>query len=137
MNAGSQTFLVKVAVFSGLAVGAFVALRLVGQKVAAALPGSAQALADAVNPTKDTNLAYKAANAVTTAITSDDRPLGVQMWEWLNPGTVTKENEIITGGTTPDLSSIAEDLYAVGPYVGPWAETPGGAATGRAIYRRR
>jgi hypothetical protein len=139
MNAGSETFLLKVAVFGGLAVGAFLALRVVAQKAAAVLPGSAQAIADAVNPTKDTNLAYQAANAVTKAITSDDRPLGVQLWEWMNPGTVTKENAITmtTGGTTPDPSLYANDVYGSEAYFGPWQETPGGAVTGRTINLRR
>lgn len=137
MTPGSEAFLVKTAVFGGLGLAIALGVRYAWSKAATAAPGALQAVGNAVNPLSTENLAYKGASAVTTAITGDDRPLGVQLFEWINPGTVLKEKQALYGDTTPELSSIAEDLYAVGPYVGPWAETPGGAATGRAIYRRR
>jgi len=44
-----------------------------------------------INPLSQTNVFYEAASAVTSKITQDDRPLGIQLWEWLNPEEVAKE----------------------------------------------
>lgn len=140
---GTQTFLVKVAFFGGLAVAAFVLIQKGAAKLGAVLPGSAAALADAVNPTKDTNLAYRGASAAATAVTGDDRPLGVQLWEWVNPGTVQAEKVALYGGTTPDPGKV-DQLPARGmgddnawyfDNAGVWAETPAGAVTGRTLRK--
>lgn len=50
---------------------------------------------EAINPVSDQNIAYKAVNAVTGAITGDSStPVGVKLWEWFNPGAVAAENAV-------------------------------------------
>ncbi|NIB44754.1 hypothetical protein HBA55_34560 [Pseudomaricurvus alkylphenolicus] len=39
---------------------------------------------DAINPTSSDNLAYRGAGAITEWFTGDDRPFGVQLYEWFN-----------------------------------------------------
>jgi hypothetical protein len=53
-----------------------------------AIKAAAAAAGDAVNVTSDKNLAYRAANALTEAVTGDaNTSFGSKLYDWLNPGT--------------------------------------------------
>ena len=136
----STAFMLKVLLFGGLAVGAFVAIRRAADNLSGSLPGiinSAQAIGNAVNPTSPENLAYRGASAAVSLATGDDVPLGVKIWEWINPGTVKAENVAI-GGSTPNpeqlLVNTGSDFSLFGETAGAtFKDTPGGAA----VYVRR
>lgn len=59
-----------------------VAAYLIKKQAAAAV----SAVGTAINPISPENVAYKGTSAVTSAITGQDVPLGVQIFDWLHPG---------------------------------------------------
>lgn len=69
------------------------------------------ATGDAINPLSQTNIFYKAASEVATKITGDDRPLGVQLWEWLNPSAVELEQRAIYGVPAPPAPVISDAVF--------------------------
>ncbi len=92
------------------------------------IASSAEAVVSAFNPASPDNLAYRGVTAITEKITGDDRPFGVQLFEWMNPGVVKAEIQAIHGSdrsyTQPaglrELRQSELLLY----------EGPGGAAFG-------
>jgi hypothetical protein len=77
----------KAGAYAVVTVIAGVALYLVAKKLGGAAADAAQAVGDAVNPTKDTNLAYRATNAVGSALTGDDSfSLGGWFYDITHPG---------------------------------------------------
>lgn len=105
---------------AAVAGGVFLAWR--ATKAAGSLADKVSSVAaevgQAINPLSDQNIAYRGATAATAAVTGDDRPLGVQMWEWFNPAAVQREREAINGGgwtptvTTGDFARMDRALSA-------------------------
>jgi len=81
----------KLALYGGLAVGALLYGPALLRWLAGQVGDVGAAALEKINPLSQTNVFYEAATAVTSKITQDDRPLGVQIWEWLNPEEVAKE----------------------------------------------
>ncbi len=85
--------------FGGVAavvlVGAIAALGVTLYAKRKAIGEGAEKLADAVNPTSANNVAYRAVTKLTEAVTGDDRPFGVQLWEWLHPAQVEAERRAL------------------------------------------
>lgn len=77
----------KAGAYAVVTIIAGVAIYLVAKKLGGAAADAAQAVGDAINPTKDTNLAYRGTNAIGAAITGDDSfSLGSWIYDVLHPG---------------------------------------------------
>lgn len=75
------------------------------------ITAAAGAVGTALNPVSDQNLAYKAANAVTQALTGDSgATLGTKLWELVNPGQAASDNAITapTGPNVPTSKSLID-----------------------------
>lgn len=87
----------------GLGLVAVIAVYWVGYRTLKAAGNAAESLVDVVstgvqqiNPLNPNNGFYTGASAVGDAIASDGRraPLGVRIWEWMNPDKVAAENAL-------------------------------------------
>lgn len=79
-----------------------------------AIAQSVQAVGAAINPTADTNLAYRAASAVTSAATGTNDSFGGWLAEKFSP-SVAAANAMLA---TPVKSTVAPDTfdpYAINP----------------------
>jgi len=69
-------------------------------RIAKAAPDAAKAVGQAVDPTSDQNLAYRAANAVTATITGDpNATLGTSIWDLFNSDKNQQIADMLKGGT--------------------------------------
>lgn len=89
------------------------------------LTGAGATLVDAINPVNDKNVFYVGAGAIVDKMAGDgsDRPLGVRLWEWLNPGAMEAEKRALD-----PIAGIAPSNGR--PVFDPWVSGPGGAAFG-------
>lgn len=94
--------------YGGLAVGAYFLLRFAAPKVL-----------EAINPLSTENIFYKGASAVTSAITGQDSPLGIQLWEWWNPEAVALE-KVAVGAPVEFSEGMALWRSATGGVVPPY-----------------
>jgi len=77
-----------------------------------------------LNPASTENVVYKAASAVTDTFAADGekKPLGVRIWETLNPEKVQLEKDMLSG--TSDVSNVKKQASAYsqgGPSTGIFA----------------
>lgn len=77
----------KAGAYAVVTVIAGVAIYFVAKKIGGAAADAAQAVGDAINPTKDTNLAYRGVNAIGAAVSGDDSfSLGSWIYDITHPG---------------------------------------------------
>lgn len=101
----------------GLAAG--VALYLILRKLAEAGSEAAQAVLEKISPLSETNIFYTTAGAAVEQVTGDERPLGVQLWEWWNPEALKAEEAAIYGPPPEPERATDEDFEA-------WLQATGG-----------
>ena len=133
-----------VSVKTGIILAGAVAAGVIAYMIARRVPDAARAVGQAVNPLNENNLANRAFNAVTEAVTGSSETLGSRLYTLLHPNY--DKNYYVT--PYPDF---------VDPYTGDYkwtaldqedadmglamrqiamAETPGGAVTGIVRGRR-
>lgn len=90
--------------------------------------GAKKVLTEDLNPASTENIVYKATSKAVDAISSDgtSKPLGVRIWEYVNPDKVKAEQDMIGG--TSQVSNVKEQKKLIsgysqgGPSVGVYAQ---------------
>lgn len=91
----------------GLGIVVLGAAYFIGKKALSAAGNTAASVGQALNPTSTENIFYKGTSGLVNAVAADgrDAPLGVRIWEWLNPDKVAAERAL----TQPvQVKSVAE-----------------------------
>lgn len=124
----------ELALFAGLGVGAALLAWYLGHRAAAAAAHTWDEMTDAVseaagdvldaagdalqavNPTSDRNLAYRAANGLGAVITGDDDwTLGSAVYDWLHPGVDQQHDDADDFGSPTETETLTHPRIAPKP----------------------
>lgn len=85
---------------------------------AGAAVDAAKSAANAINPLNNENVFYGAASAIGDKLgDGPNRPLGVRLFEWLNPSAVAAENAALGVSRTSDEKAVISTAFS-DPYTG-------------------